>query len=97
MWKILKAAEGRDERFDDLLRGFQPVPDERDAIVHAVLWLYDAEGQYSDHREHHHPKTDRLTILGEQPEERMSAALQRIRELTRRAFELSVAIRAERA
>ena len=94
MWKVLKAAKGRDKRFDDLLSDFQPARDERDAIVHAVLWWYDAEGPYSDHWEHHHPKTDRFTVLGERPEEWMSAALQRIRDLSTRAFELSNAIKA---
>jgi len=90
MWQVIKAAEGSDERFDDLIRDFQPARDERDAIVHAVLWWRDADGEYSDYREHHHPRTGRLTILGEgRPPERMSAALQRIRELTKRAFELS--------
>lgn len=95
MRQVVKAAEGRDERFDDLLRDFQPARDERDAIVHAVLWWHDADGEYSDYWEHGHPKTDRLTVLDQdRPPEWMSAALQRIRDLTKRAFELSNAINA---
>lgn len=45
---VLKAARGRDERFDDLVADFQPLRDERDSIVHAMLWWYDADGPYGD-------------------------------------------------
>ncbi|MGY1736861.1 hypothetical protein [Geodermatophilus sp. SYSU D00684] len=95
MWQTLRAAAGLDERFDELLRAFQPARNERDAIVHAVLWWYDAEGPYSDRWEHHHPKTERLTVLDQdEPPEWMVETLHRIRDLTRRAFELSNAISA---
>ena len=94
MWKVLRASERLDGRFDDLLRDLQPARNERDAIVHAVLWWYETDGLSSDRWEHHHPKTGRRTELDDEPPERMSDALQRIRDLTKRAFELSNAINA---
>jgi len=94
MCKVLEAAKGIDGRFDDLLGDFRSARTERDAIVHAVLWWRETDGMYSDYWEHHHPKTDRLTVLREdRPPEWMSAGLQRIRDLTERAFELSNTIK----
>src|SRR5688500_4931364 len=86
MWGVLDAAKGRDTRFDDLVNDVRLVRDERDAIVHAVLWWNDADGQYADYWEHHHPKSDTRTVLGQQPPEWMSTAPDRIRSLTARAF-----------
>jgi hypothetical protein len=93
MWGVLDAAKGCDKRFDDLVDDFQPVRDDRDAIVHAVLWWYDADGGYSDYWEHHHPKSDTRTVLGQRPPEWMRSAPDRIRSLTARAFDLSKAIK----
>jgi len=90
MWAALNKAQKRNDRFDDLLRDFQPARDNRDAIVHAVLWWNEADGEYSDYWEQHHPRTDRHTPLAvDEPPPWMSSALHSIHDLTQRAFELA--------
>lgn len=91
--RALRDAEGRDPRFDALLSEFQTARDARDAIVHAVVWWFDADGPYGDYWEHHHPKSDRVTRLSQRgPDQWMTSGLDRINGLTQSAFELSNAI-----
>jgi hypothetical protein len=93
LWGALNDAKGRDGRFDAVLSDFQTARDARDAIVHAVVWWFDADGPYGDYWEHHHPKSNRVTRLSQhEPAEWMTSGLDRIRALTQRAFELSNAI-----
>jgi hypothetical protein len=93
LWGALEDAEGRDARFDDLLSEFRTARLERDAIVHAVVWWYEADGPYSDYWEHHHPRSKRVTPLSQhEPAAWMRSSLQQIKDLTQRAFELYTAI-----
>jgi hypothetical protein len=93
MVDFIKSAQGRDERFDQLVMPFHSARNDRNKIVHALLRWQESDGDTTDYWVHTHPKTKTATILRfDKPPKSMTSALKRIKDTTQAAFDLTNAL-----
>jgi len=96
MVEFIKSAKGHDDRFDRLVMPFHSARNDRNKIVHALLRWQESDGSTTDYWVHTHPKTKTATILSfDKPPKTMVAALNRIKDVTQAAFDLTNELRAQ--